>query len=862
MKIAVLQFLFAGFLLFGGLQGVVIAQTSTSAQSGNYNDGSTWVGGNVPANGNNIIIKIGHTVTLDVAGRSVHDITIEAGAIFDNGDFDLTIFRSSGNPTYKNDGIHNSGTGNLILFNNFYTRVRGTGVSNINFNVRDYGIQPLFDCDLTINGNLQYHNNVTFGSKILIYNSEGGTITINGNIVPHPEKGITIINENWETYEASITVNGDADLSSIDSFSGEGTNFTNEGAFTVTGDLIISPGFGYIENNGVVTIGGDLLGGSSGDDWESLFVNEGLLKLGGNVFPAAPYLGNLAVGLNSTVEYIGNSHQTIFNPWDENFEPGGSYNNLIIINSSEAGLNMASDITVTGSLGLLNGFLHLEDKNLTLDTSATISGTPSAGNMIVANSSGEVRKIFTNPGSFTFPIGDNTGTAEYSPVTLNFASGTFTDGYAGVNLVNAAYPGASGSYLNRYWNISSSGITDFACNTQFDYVPADVTGIESNLYCYRVAPTVDQYDVANTSLHQLTANGLTSFGTFTGRELYNPDFPLAYTVTGGGSYCEGSDGREVGLTGSELTVTYTLFKNDVAQSPTIAGSGSAISFGNQLSGTYTVTGTNDSGTTLMTGNAVITENATVTPGVTITPDANFVCAGTYITIVATTVNGGDTPDYQWFVNGIESGDNNPDFTYLPENEDMVSLILTSSELCTNENPVESNTLILSVNALPEVSWTAFVPDTLCENGSPVALTGGIPEGGTYSGIGVTNNTFNPAIAGSGAHDIIYTFTDGNNCSGQAAYSLFVEVCTSVNNPGSDRFSLFPNPASERFTIKTAGQHIEEIALFNSLGNLIIERKGLNKANAVSVSVDGFAAGVYFVRIKCLEGFFVKLVTVQ
>jgi hypothetical protein len=74
--------------------------------------------------------------------------------------------------------------------------------------------------------------------------------------------------------------------------------------------------------------------------------------------------------------------------------------------------------------------------------------------------------------------------------------------------------------------------------------------------------------------------------------------------------------------------------------------------------------------------------------------------------------------------------------------------------------------------------------------------------------------------------------------------------------------LFPNPASERFTIKTAGQHIEEIALFNSLGNLIIERKGLNKANAVSVSVDGFAAGVYFVRIKCLEGFFVKLVTVQ
>ncbi|PKP45019.1 MAG: hypothetical protein CVT94_19160, partial [Bacteroidetes bacterium HGW-Bacteroidetes-11] len=183
---------------------------------------------------------------------------------------------------------------------------------------------------------------------ILINNSEGGTITINGNIVPHPEKGITIINENWEPYEANITVNGNADLSTIDSFSGEGTNFTNNGTFTVTGDLIISPGFGYVENYGEMTIGGDLLGGSSGDDLESLFVNEGLLKLGGNVFHVAPYLGNLAVGLNSTVEYLGNSDQTIFNPWDENWEPDGSYNNLIISNSNA----IASIVSAIGATNL------------------------------------------------------------------------------------------------------------------------------------------------------------------------------------------------------------------------------------------------------------------------------------------------------------------------------------------------------------------------------------------------------------------------------------------------------------------------------------------------------------------------------
>lgn len=350
MKNSVLQFLLlAGFLLFGSLQSDLFAQTSTSAQSGNYNTGSTWVGGNVPAQGNNIIIKSGHSVTLDVAGKHVHDITIETGAVLDNGNFDLRIQRSGGNPTYQNDGIHNSGSGNLLLFDGGnYTRLRGTGVSNINFIVRDYGIQPLFDCNLTINGNLQHHSIVTFISKTLIYNNEGGTITINGDIIPHVDKGITIVNDNWGAYEANITVNGNADLSSIDSFSGEGTNFTNEGTFTVTGDLIISPGFGYVENYGEMTIGGDLLGGSSGDDWESLFVNEGLLKLGGNVFPVAPYLGNLAVGLNSTVEYLGNSDQTIFNPWDENLGPDGSYNNLIISNSSA----IASIVTPIGATNL------------------------------------------------------------------------------------------------------------------------------------------------------------------------------------------------------------------------------------------------------------------------------------------------------------------------------------------------------------------------------------------------------------------------------------------------------------------------------------------------------------------------------
>jgi hypothetical protein len=140
--------------------------------------------------------------------------------------------------------------------------------------------------------------------------------------------------------------------------------------------------------------------------------------------------------------------------------------------------------------------------------------------MIVPVGSGQLRRNYSAIGSFTFPVGDNTSTAEYSPVTINFTAGTFGSGnYTGVNLVNAQYPGspASGSFLKRYWVVSQSGITGFSCNPTFQYVPADVTGTESSIYCVRITPsTVNYYNVANTALHQLTATGLTTFGTFTG----------------------------------------------------------------------------------------------------------------------------------------------------------------------------------------------------------------------------------------------------------------------------------------------------------------------------------------------------------
>ncbi len=52
---------------------------------------------------------------------------------------------------------------------------------------------------------------------------------------------------------------------------------------------------------------------------------------------------------------------------------------------------------------------------------------------------------------------------------------------------------------------------------------------------------------------------------------------------------------------------------------------------------------------------------------------------------------------------------------------------------------------------------------VCVNVSPYLLSGGIPVGGTFTGPGITANTFNPATAGVGNHLITYTATSINGC---------------------------------------------------------------------------------------------------
>lgn len=169
------------FLNNGGTNysySVIVA--TLSAQTGTWTTGATWVGGTIPSAAANVIIKNGHTVTLN-DDAIVSNITIESGAtlVFQNGSARrLTIDPSS---DFTNNGTLTHNDGVLILKNN--TTTIGSSVSQFNDVIIDgLNINMLYDYS-KINGTLEIksgnieNNAPELKTGSTLKYSQGGTYT-------------------------------------------------------------------------------------------------------------------------------------------------------------------------------------------------------------------------------------------------------------------------------------------------------------------------------------------------------------------------------------------------------------------------------------------------------------------------------------------------------------------------------------------------------------------------------------------------------------------------------------------------------------------------------------------------------------
>ena len=116
------------------------------------------------------------------------------------------------------------------------------------------------------------------------------------------------------------------------------------------------------------------------------------------------------------------------------------------------------------------------------------------------------------------------------------------------------------------------------------------------------------------------STNITSSGTFLTSGLSNPILNQSiqdFTVMGSGSYCQGNTGLSVTLSGSQSAgLNYVLYKDGIQQGGAALGTGAAMNFGTQLSGTYTIKAHRIATYMYadMNGSAVIAEDPTTVGG--------------------------------------------------------------------------------------------------------------------------------------------------------------------------------------------------------------------------------------------------------
>jgi len=267
----------------------------------------------------------------------------------------------------------------------------------------------------------------------------------------------------------------------------------------------------------------------------------------------------------------------------------------------------------------------------------------------------------------------------------------------------------------------------------------------------------------------------------------------------------------------------------------------------------------DNGVTSATSNAVtLTVNRLVT--VTTHPANASACGGTNANFsVAGTGSG--TLTYKWQV----SSDGGTTFTDIPG---QTAATLTVAVVNGMNNykyravvtgtcgPATSNAGTLTVAQQTPVTLTSL-PSKICVSDSTLSLIA-TPVGGTWSGTGVSANTFVPSSTAAGNYTLTYTYTNAGGCITTATIPANVDACTDRNILLSDNaIILYPNPNNGQFYIKLNSALYKNISMkvYGYNGALVRtqELTGLAWGRIVPINLSNLAASVYMLRFSANDG---------
>lgn len=546
---------------------VEVLSEIVSAQTGGWDDNSTWVGGIVPSSNSNVRVSTDHVVTLPGSDVTVQNLTIDQGGelITTNNDL-LTIqgnlvvngildSREEGTPQ---ENIVMTGDGAIL---------DGTGIIEFTASLNNNNSHIFaFDANIVIasTANLTFdHQDASNPSFIRISSNRivtnNGTVSINRNLTGQNANARWINNDNSSLTIAGTLLNtGILDASAVGNtvtYNGSsGQNIKNPSANTYYNLVLTGTNNKSLQANTVIT--NDLTINST------LNVNDNDLRIGGNWTST----GIFEEGIR-TVTFDGSANQFLNTSSTETF-----YN--LEVNKGAGTLQLNNNVIVSNQLSLDAGDIE-NTATLTLGTSTSNLGTLSrtAPSKII----GPFKRWIAaaNQANVLFPVGPPTSA---EPITVSFnaltAEGSLTVSF------NETNPGANGlditdgaatirnPFTQGYWTLTKgdaleSNDYDLTIETgSFDGNPFDVSTGRVMIRATSSDPWVVQGSHVTPTGNTLGRNNLTTLssevaiGTTT-----NCDPANTNNITGDLQVCINETGVVYtavgGLAGSTYTWTVT-----------------------------------------------------------------------------------------------------------------------------------------------------------------------------------------------------------------------------------------------------------------------------------------------------------------